>query len=401
MRNGPPARRPVWRHPALLDRPDLPRPNHRLGPRPLLLHLMPATPPSGSSPSVSKTSSAGWPDWIPPPGPEPPALLPDAALVAGIAAYRRHGWQRSLADPPVIWSEGGSRLLDYGPASAPPVLFVPSLVNRAHVLDLMDDHSMLRFLASGGVRPLLLDWGWPGTLERGFTLTDYIAGRLERALPAVSGPVTLAGYCMGGLLALAAALRRPDRVGRLALLATPWDFWSPDQAGARRLAHCLPWLEPAFAACGAMPVDALQMLFSLVEPGSVGAKYRDFASQDQQSARARRFVALEDWLNDGVPLAAPVARAVLGGWYGRNEPMAGTWRVAGAAVQPQALRMASFVAVPAHDRIVPPESALALAGVLPRAVVHRPAAGHIGMIAGARAQSELWEPLLAWLKSPG
>ena len=324
--------------------------------------------------------------------------MPDAALVAGIAAYRRHPWQRDLADPPAIWAEGGSRLLDYGRAGAPPVLFVPSLVNRAHVLDLMGGQSMLRFLADGGVRPLLLDWGWPGAVESRFTLTDYVAGRLERAILATGEQVTLAGYCMGGLMAVAGALRRPDRIVRLALLATPWDFWSPDEAGARRLAAFLPWLEPAFATLGSMPVDALQMLFSLLEPGSVGAKYRDFGAQDQQTARARRFVALEDWLNDGVPLAAPVAREVLGGWYGENTPAAGTWRIAGAAVRPQELRMDSFVAVPAQDRIVPSESALPLAGCLPGAVVHRPKAGHVGMVAGSNAEAALWAPLLAWLK---
>ena len=62
-----------------------------------------------------------------------------------------------------------------------------------------------------------------------------------------------------------------------------------------------------------MPIDALQMLFSLLDPGSVGAKYRDFGKQNQASARAQMFVAIEDWLNDGVPLAAPVAREVLAG----------------------------------------------------------------------------------------
>mgnify|MGYP000379059989 CR=1 FL=1 len=36
-----------------------------------------------------------------------------------------------------------------------------------------------------GVRPMLLDWGWPGEAERGFTLTDYVAGRLERLLAAL------------------------------------------------------------------------------------------------------------------------------------------------------------------------------------------------------------------------
>ena len=324
--------------------------------------------------------------------------MPDAALIAGIAAYRRHPWQRTLADPPCVWGEGGSRLLDYGTSGGPPVLVVPSLVNRAHVLDLMDGHSMLRFLGARGVRPLLLDWGWPGDAERHFSLTDYIAGRLERAMLAVGGPLTLVGYCMGGLMAVAAARRRPELVRRLALLATPWDFWSPDADGPHRLGGWLPMLEPAMARSGALPVDALQALFSLADPGGVARKYRDFGAQPQDSPRARRFVALEDWLNDGVPLAAPVAREVLGGWYGRNAPEAGTWRVAGEVVRPETLAIPSFVAVPARDRIVPPESALALAAGLDGAVVHRPAAGHIGMIAGSRARTELWEALLAWLR---
>ena len=385
----------------MTHRPDLPRPNHRLGPRPLLLHLMLAMRSSPSSSGAWTSSSAGWPGWTGQPQADAPGLLPDAALIAGIAAYRRHPWQRDLADPPVVWAEGGSRLLDYGSAGAPPVLFVPSLVNRAHVLDLMEGHSMLRYLAQGGVRPLLLDWGWPGTVECRFTLTDYIAGRLERAILSVGEPLTLAGYCMGGLMAVAAALRRPDRITRLVLLATPWDFWCAGRDAACRLAASLPWLELAFAAGGAMPVDALQMLFSLVEPGSVGAKYRDFGTQDQRSDRARRFVALEDWLNDGIPLPAPVARAVLGGWYGENAPAAGTWRVAGATVQPQLLRMESFVAVPAQDRIVPPGSALALAELLPGAVLHRPESGHVGMVAGAQARRALWAPLLEWLGQRG
>jgi poly(3-hydroxyalkanoate) synthetase len=364
-----------------------------------MLHLMLAMQPSNAWPDVWRSWSAASPDWTRPQAADWAGPLPDPELIAGIAAYRRHPWQRDLADPPVIWSEGGTRLLDYGAADAPPLLVVPSLVNRAYVLDLLPQHSMLRFLAAGGVRPLLLDWGFPGEVERDFTLTDYVAGRLERAMAAIGAPVTLAGYCMGGLMAVAAAQRRPDLVRRLVLLATPWDFWAEDPAQARRLAQFLPFLEPAFAFGGAMPVDALQMLFSLLEPGSVGAKYRDFGAQDQGGARARMFVALEDWLNDGVPLAAPVAREVLGGWYGRNTPAAGAWRIAGAAVQPENLRLPCFAAIPGRDRIVPPEGALALARCIEGATIVRPKSGHIGMVAGSAARAALWEPLLAWLSA--
>lgn len=330
-------------------------------------------------------------------------LREDRALLAGIAAYRRHPFERRLPDPPTAWTEGETRLLDYAPPApaGPPVVFVPSLVNRAQVLDLMEGRSLLRFLAGQGVRPLLLDWGWPGKAERAFTLTDYVAGRLERMLAAMPQPVVLVGYCMGGLLALAAALRRPDRVAAIGLLATPWDFHATPEEAARAgaAAALLPGLEPILQATGALPVDAIQTLFAGVDPWGIPQKFRAFARMDQASARAALFVALEDWLNDGVPLAAPVAREALGGWYGANTPARLAWRIAGAVVDPAAVAMPAFLAIPHRDRIVPPASARALAARLPPgAVLHEAAAGHIGMAAGTGAEAALWRPLLSWLR---
>jgi polyhydroxyalkanoate synthase len=405
---------------------------HRRGPRPLPLHLMlgasrvwlamaGTTTPSGSG---LPNWSEGWPiskagraerDRILARlaagnhGAEAfqAALLrrlrhEDRELLAGIAAYRRHPYRRTLPDPPAIWSEGGSRLLDYGAAGAagPPVVFVPSLINRAQVLDLTEGRSMLRHLAGQGVRPLLLDWGWPGEAERAFTLTDYIAGRLERALMALPGPAVLVGYCMGGLLALAAALRRPDRIVALGLLATPWDFHTTAEEAtrARAAAALLPGLEPVMAATGTLPVDVIQTLFAGLDPFGIPRKFRAFARLDATSPRATQFVALEDWLNDGVPLAAPVAREALGGWYGANAPALLGWRVAGAVVDPAALAMPAFLAIPHRDRIVPPASARALAAQLPRATVHEAEAGHVGMAAGSGAEAALWRPLLGWLR---
>jgi poly(3-hydroxyalkanoate) synthetase len=330
-------------------------------------------------------------------------LRQDAALIEGIAAYRRHGYQRTLIDPPAMWTEGGTRLLDYGPQGGHPVLFVPSLINRAYVLDLAEGSSMLRWLAGQGVRPLLLDWGWPGETERRFTLTDYVAGRMERAMiaaaQAAGGPPVLAGYCMGGTLAVAAAQRRPDLISGLALLAAPWDFHAPEPDRAIQAAQTLPLLEPALTFSRALPVDLLQSLFALLDPWSVAEKYRGFARLPPDSARARLFVALEDWLNDGIPLAAEVARTCLGEWYGENAPARGNWRIAGLPVDPTAIALPTFVAVPGGDRIVPPESARPLAGLIPGAVLHQPAAGHIGMAAGGRAEKALWRPLRDWLQT--
>lgn len=388
--------------------------SERRGPRPLLLHLTLAMLRSSVSHIASQNWRTAWPGsneamaaairetlLQDPDADFPGAVLreilhQDAALIEGIAAYRRHPWHRTLADPPVLWQEGASRLLDYG-GDGPLILFVPSLINRAYVLDLAPGHSMLRFLAAHGLHPLLLDWGWPGAVERRFTLTDYVAGRLERAITAAGGGVVLAGYCMGGTLAVAAAQRRPDLVRGLALLAAPWDFHAPDPARARDAAAMLPLLEPALAFNDTLPVDVLQSLFLLLDPWGVADKYRHFSRLDPASERATLFVALEDWLNDGVPLAAPVARQCLSEWYGENAPARGTWRIAGLPVEPGLLASPTFVAAPRRDRIVPPDSARPLADLIAGAVLIEPAAGHIGMAAGAAAERALWRPLREWV----
>jgi polyhydroxyalkanoate synthase len=397
-------------------RTELPAPLSRRGPRPLLLHLTLAVMRPGGFMSALPSWKLAFQHLsaeavASPPDPETlkqafeNAAREDRDLVAGIAAYRRDPYFRSFDEPPLLWAEAETRLLDFGgpagggPAGGgPAVLFVPSLINRGYILDLMPEDSMLRWLAKQGAHPYLLEWGWPGETERKFTLTDYVAGRLERAMANIPGPIVLAGYCMGGLLALAAALRQPEKIKALALLATPWDFRAANPAQAKSLSDTLPMLEPMMQFSGALPIDVLQTLFTMIDPFGVGEKYRSFAQLDKSSVRARRFVAMEDWLADGVPLAAPVARETIGGWYGGNSTVAGNWRIAGLAVAPSRYEGPVFCAIPARDRLVPPESARPLAASFKSATIIEPASGHIGMIAGTNAREALWQPFANWLR---
>jgi polyhydroxyalkanoate synthase len=327
-------------------------------------------------------------------------------LAAGIKAYRGHPYHRGVAEPATLWRDGTTRLLDYRPDGGQPVLFVPSLINRAYILDLSAECSLLRWLAAEtDLRPLLVDWDAPGEVEREFTLTDYIAGRLDAAFDAAlaespaGAPIAVAGYCMGGLLALALAIRRQDQVSRLALLATPWDFHSERVAQAEAVGRAIAAAAPLLETYGELPVDVIQSMFTGLDPFLVLRKFISFAHLDPASEKAAQFVALEDWLNDGVPLAAPVARECLAGWYGENTPHRLNWRVDREIVDPAAFTKPALVLAPAHDRIVPPGSAKALGAALPGATVKTLPFGHIGMVAGARAKSAVWSPLADWLSA--
>ena len=325
-----------------------------------------------------------------------------ATFLDGLAAYRRHAYRRHASQVPVLWQEGSTRLLDYGTAGdGLPVLVVPSLINRAYILDLAEGRSFMRFLAGEGFRPFLIDWDAPGETERGFSLDDYIAGRLSGALDQVRAatgrkPVVL-GYCMGGLLALGLARLRVGDLAGLALLATPWDFHAERPEQALLLGALAPYLEPLLDLLAELPVDAIQALFASLDPGLALRKFLDFARLDPASERARQFVALEDWLNDGVPMAAAVARECVVGWYGENRTGRGQWRIAGHLDDPGRLTLPALAVIPHQDRIVPPGSALALANALPNVQVLRPPTGHIGMMAGGRAEGEVWRPVASWL----
>ncbi len=327
-------------------------------------------------------------------------------FIAGIERYRTHPYCRDVGQPAVCWKEGSTRLLDFATVTQArdarrPVLVVPSLINRGYVLDLTEQRSLLRHLAAHGYRPFLVEWGFPGEAERAFTMTDYVAGRLEAALEAVltitgERPAVL-GYCMGGLLALALAQRRARETGPLVLLATPFDFGADAPPVAAGLPAAEPWLGPSIDALGWLPTDWIQALFFALDPLLVINKFLRFAAVDGESPEAAEFVALEDWLNDGVPLAAPVAREALFDWYGRNTPMSGDWRIAGRPIVPETLTKPALAMVPARDRIVPPASARALAERLPNATRADIALGHIGMVVSAGAPKRAWATLRAWM----
>jgi poly[(R)-3-hydroxyalkanoate] polymerase subunit PhaC len=326
-----------------------------------------------------------------------------AAFFDGLEAYRRHPFRRADDDVRVRWRHGSARLLDYRPGTTgPTVLIVPSLINRHYILDLLPERSFVRHLAAAGLRPLVLDWGEPGESERDFALADYIAGPLDGAAAAAvelaGGPVAICGYCMGGLLGLALALRRPTDTACLALLATPWDFHADRPAQAQLLGSLAGWL-PFFAgAAGPVPVSVIQSLFLALDPFLAERKFIRFAGLDPEREPARGFVALEDWINDGVPLARPVALECARSWYGDNDPARGSWRVAGRPVEPRLLAAPALVVVPSRDRIVPPRSAEPLAAALPGATMLRPPLGHIGMMASAAAAQAVWQPIASWLR---
>lgn len=303
-----------------------------------------------------------------------------ADVLAGVRAYQAHPYRRALSQPAEAARIGNVRLLDYG-GTGRPAVFVPSLVNPPTVLDLAAGNSLLRWLATQGVRPLLIDWGSPGTEERDLSLDGYIDERLLPLLDSL-GDAAVVGYCLGGTMVLAAATARPP--ARLALIATPWRFAGYGDAHRAALATAWTKIDAASAPLGVVPMEMLQPLFWRLDPAGTAAKFERFGHLPPNSEDARAFVALEDWANDGPPLTRAAARQCFESFFAADAPGRGDWR-------PGAPACPVLNIVSTRDRIVPAATA--------PAVGHRLDldAGHVGMIVGSQAQKKLWQPLRDWI----
>ncbi len=325
----------------------------------------------------------------------------------GIKRYT--AYERSSKNPAnVIKQHGTTRLLDFGidgvSKNDQPLLIIPSLINRYHVLDLSGHHSFVRSLAQKGFHPYIVDWDIPGSDEMTFGLSDYVGKRLEPFLNIITdrhqSKPSVIGYCMGGLLALGLVTRQAKRCRALALLATPWDFHVGHETMIMTMKAMQPQTNLLIDTLGLIPMDIIQAMFTSLNPWMSIEKFRRFSRRNDTSTPSEQdnlFVELEDWLNNGTPLAGPTAKECINGWYIENTPAMGQWCLDGTPVRPQDVKCPAFVVIPKQDHIVPPQSASAIIDKLPQVETLSLDHGHIGMIAGARAEETLFTPLSGWL----
>ncbi|WP_422055376.1 alpha/beta hydrolase [Sphingomonas sp.] len=321
---------------------------------------------------------------------EETAASPDrrAAALAGLAAYQAAPRPRPRRPMPVVARAGRATLHDYGGTGIPTV-FVPSLINPPMILDMRYRRSLLRWLSQQGVRPLLVDWGVPTPADRGCDVAQHIEHMLIPLLRSIGEPVALAGYCLGGTIAAAAAQAVPVR--GLAMIAAPWRFANFGPDALTRIDAIWQAAHGTCDALGLVPMEVLQAGFWQLDPARTIAKFEKFARLDPASAAAKNFVVLEDWANAGAPLTFAAGRQMFDDFFTADLPGRSRWRVAGQVVDPLTLPCPSVEFVSLTDRIVPAASAAGFADQ------RKLRLGHVGMVVGSSARESLWRPLADWL----
>lgn len=300
-----------------------------------------------------------------------------------------------------VWQEGSTRLLSFECESQTNVIFIPSLINRSYILDLSKKRSFMRYLQNNNVCSYLVDWGEPLKDELNYSLSDYIVKRLDKIIEHVFNknkkPVILAGYCMGGLLSIASALRNEDKIKALGLFATPWDFHSNDFERFNLNNEGVNALEKIINYSDKIDAGIIQSMFYYLHPESVKHKFENFFNFiEDESSDIEEFLAIEHWVNDGISMPSNVAKTCFIDWVHKNEVHNLKWQIDGKIIDPQKLSIPAFIVNSDKDHIVPKGCSSPLVPMIKNKTIANNSLGHISIIAGSRAKNVVWKPFLQW-----
>jgi polyhydroxyalkanoate synthase len=330
--------------------------------------------------------------------------------LAGLLTRKRPPVGTTPAD--VVHAENKWKLLRYR-RSAPakfrtPVLFVPSLINRHYVLDLLPGKSFAEWLVAQGHDVYCIDWGTPGAEDKFLSFDEVADGYLGRAIrkacATAGAPKThVLGYCMGGTLAAIHASAHPERLASLVALAAPVRF---SEAGMLGLWTQSPQFEPKtlVEALGNVPWQLLQSSFHMLRPTMNLSKVVHMIDRAWDDEFLDGFLALETWGNDNVSFPGEVWRKWVEELYRGDAFARGELTLSGRPALMQNVDCPLLVVSFEHDNIVPRASAaplLELSTSADKQELHL-SGGHVGAVVSRGAAKKLW-PALGdfWAKRDG
>lgn len=310
----------------------------------------------------------------------------------------------------VIWTKNKARLYHYVPVCEKrfpiPLLFIYALINRFYVLDLVPGNSLVEYLVSQGFDVYLLDWGIPGEEDKHLSFEQYILDYIARAVKKVLGHAhaeecSILGYCMGGTMSTIYAALFPDSSLRnLILLTTPIDF-TPEHTGLYGIwlnEKCFnpDFLVDAFSNIPGELINSGNLVFKIIANyGGVRATKRPHGKPTET------LLAMNKWVNDGVPFAGEAFRQWICDFYQQNNLVKGKISLRGRCVDLSHITCSVLNIAGKKDHICTlpqTEATMRLISSQDKEffVVD---AGHVGLLIGSDAKKKLFPKLCTWLEA--
>lgn len=210
-------------------------------------------------------------------------------------------------------------------AKRPPLLVVPSLINRNYIMDLLPGHSLMESLVKGGNDVFIIDWGVPDPSYGHIGLPYYASKFLRRAVRQVkkiagSEKINLMGQCLGGTFAAMYAAHPEFKkdIEKLLLLTTPLNFENSGLLSKWTTSEGFD-IDKLTAAVGAVvPPEFFHSSFPLLMVRNTLSKYKNLLERFDMPDFKKIWQALDIWSSDNVPFTLQGFRDLIKLFYLRN-----------------------------------------------------------------------------------
>ena len=297
----------------------------------------------------------------------------------------------------VIWQQNKTRLLFYPGTKKiqkKAILVIPSLINRAYILDIHKNRTIMGYLQDQGLDSYLVDWGDPLIAEYQYGFEDYYNHKIEPVIKLLQARgienIIVLGHCLGGLLAVAVTQLNQQYVKGLALLNVPWDFQHYQQ------------LLPAYQTMIEQMIEQNQLISSLYVRQFLMAEnsgylwYDKLAKIDENSEEGKLAIKVEKWSLDNLYITKGVFTEILQEFIEQNSLLHHGLMINGVTVKAQDIRTPAFVVLSALDHVVPYESGFHLQNNHQLSQARLLESGHLAAILSKDAQEKVWRHFIKW-----
>jgi polyhydroxyalkanoate synthase len=301
--------------------------------------------------------------------------------------------------------ELGHETITIEPRSLPiPILLVPPLMVRPYVYDLRAEHSMVRALRRAGFDVWLVDFGEPGAEDAGVKLDDYVLSYLPKAIGAVRRAtgrkeISIVGYCMGGIFGLLyTAAWNDSYVKNIVTIAAPIDF---SKMGLLTVLARAANGQVRFLAdrIGNIPGQLNSQALKMLAPVKRFTRYADLFVNLWNEEYVRGFESMSRWANDFIPYPRDAFKQFMKEFFAENGLVSGL-TFGDKTADLRNIRCSLLAFAGTEDQIATTASARVIRDLCASSdfeYVEVPG-GHIGVVAGARARSAVWDKTAAWLR---
>jgi polyhydroxyalkanoate synthase subunit PhaC len=333
---------------------------------------------------------------------------PLAALEFANILLTQNDAQVGATPKDVVWTHRKTTLYRYRSENRRhpiPVLLVFALINRPDIFDLRHGNSFVEYLLQEGYDVFLIDWGYPEEEDADLGLEEYVCDELHwgirETLRASGQPeLSLLGWCIGGTLCLLYGGFYPDNpVRNMALLTTPVDTRGSLYSNwVARDSFDVDYVADAYKA---IPGPAIDWANKLMKPvTNYWTTYRRLwegvlAGEGRRDA----YQPMARWVADNPPFPAKAYRDWITWMYKENRLARGRMWLRGRRIDLNQVRQSLLVITAGADHIAPPEGTHPLIGLVGSKDITRldRPGGHIGLMAGSKAQEEIWPDIAQWL----